>query len=104
MEILHIEDHPLLVRRLDHPTALLFPRIPPRIIRRLDDTCRLNEMTAAHFAGVDEEVRRGESLASYRRVRMEHQRQFVPLRHHYRRFLETAEPVKFFDLIIRNST
>ena len=82
MEIRHIEDHPLFVRRLDHPTALLFPRIFPRIIRRLNDACRLNEMTTAHFAGVDEEVRRGESLARYRRIGMEYQRQFVPLCHH----------------------
>lgn len=41
-----------------------------RIIGRLDDTDRFNEMTAANFARVDEHVRRDESLVIDRRVGM----------------------------------
>lgn len=78
-EFFHIDYHPLLVRRFNHPHAFLPAWITFGIIGRLDDTYRFNEMTAANFARVDEHVRRDESLVNDRRVGMKDQRHIVHL-------------------------
>lgn len=69
-EFFHVDHHPLLVRRFNYPHAFPPAWITVRIIGRLDDTDRFNEMTAANFARVDEHVRRDESLVIDRRVGM----------------------------------
>lgn len=69
-EFFHVDHHPLLVRRFNYPHAFPPAWIMVRIIGRLDDTDRFNEMTAANFARVDEHVRRDESLVIDRRVGM----------------------------------
>lgn len=69
-EFFHVDYHPLLVRRFNHPHAFPSVWITVGIIWRLDDTDRFNEMTAANFARVDEHVRCDESLVDDRRVGM----------------------------------